>query len=133
MYVNQGMGCQSIADAVNGMGAKPHRSDAFAARPSCTSLKIRFFCGKVTWDRRHHIRKGTRGNEKHITVYNDPADWVVVDGIHPPIISVELWEQAQEIIQNRYHPPYNRGESPFPARRRPPLPGVRPYHDPDAV
>lgn len=118
MYVNRGMGCQSIADAVNGMGAKPHRSDAFGRTSIMHILKNPVFCGKVTWDRRHHIRKGTRGNEKHITVYNDPADWVVVDGIHPPIISVELWEQAQEIIQNRYHPPYNRGEP------RSPLAGV---------
>ena len=86
MYVNQGMGCQSIADAVNGMGAKPHRSDAFGRTSIMHILKNPVFCGKVTWDRRHHIRKGTRGNEKHITVYNAPADWVVVDGINPPII-----------------------------------------------
>ena len=29
MYVNRGMGCQTIADAVNAMGAKPHRAAAF--------------------------------------------------------------------------------------------------------
>lgn len=29
LYVNKGMGCQVIADTVNAMGAKPHRSDRF--------------------------------------------------------------------------------------------------------
>lgn len=109
LYVNQGMGCQTIADTVNGMGAKPHRADAFGRTSIMHILKNPVFCGKVTWDRKKHIRKGTRGNEKHITVYNPPDEWTVVDGIHEPIIPVELWERAQEIIKNRYHPPYNNG------------------------
>ena len=118
LYVNHGMGCQSIADTVNGMGAKPHRADAFGRTSIMHILKNPVFCGKVTWDRKKHIRKGSRGNEKHITVYNPPEEWIVVDGIHEPIISEQLWEQAQEIIRNRYHPPYNNGIA------RSPLAGV---------
>ena len=32
-----------------------------------------------------------------------------MEGIHEPIISRDLWDQAQEIITHRYHPPYNNG------------------------
>lgn len=118
MYVNQHMGCQMIADAVNSMGGKPHRAEAFGRTSIMHILKNPVFCGKVAWNRRHHVRKGTRGNEKHITIYNDPADWIVVDGIHEPIIPSELWDQAQEIIKYRYHPPCNTGAA------RSPLAGV---------
>lgn len=109
MYVNKGMGCQSIADALNRMGAKPHRADAFGRTSILHILKNPVFCGCVAWNRRQQIRKGKRGNEKHITVYNDKKDWIVVEGIHEPIISRELWEKAQEILEKRYHPPYNNG------------------------
>lgn len=118
LYVNHGMGCQSIADMVNAMGAKPHRSDAFGRTSIMHILKNPVFCGKVAWDRKKHIRKGSRGNEKHITIYNPADQWLVVDGIHEPIVSVELWEKAQDIIRGRYHPPYNKGIA------RSPLAGV---------
>lgn len=64
LYVNHGMGCQSIADTVNGMGAKPHRADAFGRTSIMHILKNPVFCGKVTWDRKKHIRKGSRRKRK---------------------------------------------------------------------
>lgn len=118
MYVNQGMGCQTIADAVNAMGVKPHRASSFGRTSIMHILKNPTFCGCIAWNRRRHIRKGTRGNEKHITIYNDKDQWIVTEGIHEPIVSRELWDKAQEIIENRYHPPYNNGTA------RSPLAGV---------
>lgn len=109
LYVNQGKGCQAIADAVNAMGARPHRSDRFCRTSVMHILRNPTFTGKVVWDQKSHIRKNTRGNDKHIIVYNPREKWTVVEGLHPAIIDEGIFERAQEMFQQRYHPPSNTG------------------------
>ncbi len=109
MYVNKGMGCQHIADAINTMGAKPHRANQFGRTSIMKILHSPTYIGKIVWNQKTHIRKGTKGNQKHITVYNPKEKWTVVDGIHPAIIDQTLFEQAQKISTGRYHPPANTG------------------------
>lgn len=110
MYVNKGMGCQSIAYAVNSMGIKPRRADSFSRTSIMFILKNNVYIGKVVWNKKTHIRKNTRGNSKHITIYNDKEKWTVVDGLHPAIIDKDVWDKAQAIINNKSHPPTNTGE-----------------------
>ncbi len=109
MYVNQGIGCYTIADTLNSMGAKPHRSDAFGRTSVRHILKNPTFCGKIVWNQKQHIRKGTKNNEKHITIYNPPDKWTIVDGMHPAIIDEETWNKAQEILKSRYRRPFFDG------------------------
>lgn len=109
MYVNQGMGSQSIADAMNAMGAKPHRAEQFGRTSIMTILKNPAYIGKVVWDKKTHIRKGAKGNAKHITIYNPKEKWTVTDGLHPPVIDEETYARAQEIITGKYHPPSFNG------------------------
>ncbi len=105
MYANQNMGCQTIAYAVNAMGVKPHRADTFGRTSIMGILKNQVYIGKIVWDKKTCIKKNTKGNSKHITIYNPQEKWTVADGIHQPIIDMELWNKTQTIIQNRYHPP----------------------------
>lgn len=109
LYVNHGYGCQSIADHINLLGAKPRRSDKFCRTSVMHILKNTVFIGKIVWNKKSHIRKNTRGNSKHITIYNPPEKWTYTDGLHKPIISEELFNKAQEIIQGRYHPHTEHG------------------------
>lgn len=105
----EGIGCATIANTINALGAKPHRADYFGRTSVMHILRNPTFAGKVVWDRKKHIRKGAKGNAKHITVYQPKDQWTVAQGIHPPIISVEQFEEAQTIARNRYIPPSNDG------------------------
>ncbi|RPF41887.1 DNA invertase Pin-like site-specific DNA recombinase [Hydrogenoanaerobacterium saccharovorans] len=109
MYVNQGIGSLTIAETLNSLGARPRRSDKFGRTSIVAILKNQVYIGKIVWDKKKHIKKGTKNNTKHITIYNKPEQWTVVDGLHEPIIDKELFESAQEILKNRYHPPYYKG------------------------
>lgn len=109
LYVNKGMGCQTIAYTINDMGAKPHRSDSFGRTSIMKILKNPTYNGKIVWNQKKHIRKGTKGNEKTIIIYNPPEKWIITDGNHPKIIDDELFERTQEIIRHRSHPPSNKG------------------------
>jgi len=110
MYVNQGCGCNAIAEHITALGARPRRSDAFGRGTVEKIIKNPVYLGKVVWNRARHIRKGTGGSTKHIRKKNPESEWIVVDGAHPPIINNETWEKANKILKGRYHPPSNTGE-----------------------
>ncbi|MEG1761445.1 MAG: recombinase family protein [Hydrogenoanaerobacterium sp.] len=109
MYVNEGVGCQIIADTINSLGAKPHRSDKFGRTSIAAIIKNQVYIGKIIWNKKTCIRRGTKGNAKHITIYNSPEKWTSNDGLHPSIIDKELFASAQEIMRMHYHPPYYKG------------------------
>lgn len=114
----QGMGSKTIADTVSRLGAKPRRGERFARTTVTKILKNPVYCGKIVWDRKTHLRPGQRGNDKHVTVYNAPEKWTIVDGVHSPIISQEQFDAVQVILSGHYHPPSNTG------KRRNPLSGI---------
>jgi site-specific DNA recombinase len=109
LYVNKGIGCQQIADTINAMGAKPHRANEFGRTSVMKILRNQTYIGKIVWNQKTHIRKGTKGNQKHITISNPKEKWIIAEGMHPPIIDLILFERAQEICSVRSHPPANNG------------------------
>ena len=108
MYAN-GYGCTMIANHVNAMGARPHRSAAFSRNSVAKILRNPTYIGKIVWDQKSHIRKNAKGNPKHITIYNPREKWTITDGLHPPIIEKEVYEKVQEIMEGRYRPSKNDG------------------------
>ena len=108
MYAD-GYGCVSIARHITLLGARPHRSAEFNRSSIAHILKNPTFVGKVVWNQKSHIKKGTRGNEKHIVIYNPREKWTITDGLHPAIVSKELFDKCQEILAGRYRPSRNDG------------------------
>lgn len=109
LYVNEGMGCQQIADAVSVLGAKPHRADRFGRTSVMKILRNPVYTGKIVWNQTSQLRKGSKGSQKHITVHNPKEKWILADGMHPAIIEQNLFEQAQKIAAGRRHPPTKKG------------------------
>ncbi|WP_347475790.1 recombinase family protein [Clostridium sp. MSTE9] len=106
MYVEEGAGCQMIAETVNAMGARPRRSDRFGRSSVMKILKNNVYIGKIVWNQKTHLRKGSG---KSIAVSNPKEKWIITDGIHPSIVDEELFEKAQEIFERRHHPPSYTG------------------------
>lgn len=100
----QGYGCVSIARHINSLGAKPHRASEFTRNSVAHILRNPTFAGKIVWDQKTHIRKGSKGNPKHITIYNPRESWTIVDGIHPAIIDQETYDKVQAVMAGRYIP-----------------------------
>lgn len=109
MYEN-GLGCQSIATWANDVGAKPRRSERFTRTSVKCILQNPTYCGNVIWNRLSHVRKGQRGNEKHLTIYNPKEKWILVDGLHKAIVSKDQFDKVQAIFKDRYIPSKNDGE-----------------------
>ena len=110
LYINQGMGCGQIAELANSMGAKPHRAGKFGRTSVMAILRNPVYTGEIVWNRMSHIRKGTKGNQKHITVNHPRNQWTVTKGLHPPLIDQGLFNQAQAIRAGRFHRPAKQYE-----------------------
>ena len=108
MYTN-GYGCTVIAAQVNAMGARPHRSASFSRSSVAKILRSPTYIGKIVWNQKTSIKKNTKGNPKHIVIYNPPEKWTITDGLHPPIIEKEVYDKVQNIMAGRYHPSHNDG------------------------
>lgn len=109
MYL-KGIGAQQISEELNKLGAKPRRSEQFNRNTVRHILKNPVFCGKIVWDRYKHIRKGTHNQDKHTRYYNSEDKWIIVDGLHEPIISEDIFSKAQSIRKSKYIPSQNNGE-----------------------
>lgn len=109
MYVNQGLGGHIIADTLNNMGYQPRKNDRFSRNTIRFFLQNPVYTGKIVWNRRRHLKKKSP-SDKHKFVANSKDKWIVSDGIHPAIISQELFDEAQKIRLARTHPPTYTGE-----------------------
>ncbi|MCC8160078.1 MAG: recombinase family protein [Oscillospiraceae bacterium] len=109
MYVNQGLGSQIISDTLNSMGYKPRKNDRFSRTTIRFYLQNPTYIGKIVWNRRKHIKKKFP-TDKNRSVLNPEDKWIVSDGMHKPIISQELFDEAQRIRLTRSHPPSFTGE-----------------------
>ncbi len=105
----QGQGCVSIARELTLLGSRPHRSDHWTRSSIAHIIRNPTFTGKVVWNQKSHIKKGAKGNPKHITIYNPRDKWTITDGLHPAIIDQETYDKAQKIMAGRYHPSPNDG------------------------
>lgn len=105
----EGVGAYIIADELNAMGSVPNRSAAWNRNTVRHVLRNPTFAGKVAWNRVRHYRADK--NHPHQRVeYKPREEWIMVDGLHPAIISWEDWERAQEIREGRYIPSQNHGQ-----------------------
>lgn len=109
MYVNQHIGSHTIAETLNTMGVKPRKGVAFSRNTVRFILANPIYIGKIIFNKRKKIKKKLP-TDKFKTELNPEDKWIVVDGVHEPIIDNETFERAQLIRKERSHPPSYTGE-----------------------
>lgn len=103
LYVHKKMGGRLIAQYLENhnikkLSHKNTRGDMFAASYIQDILRNPTYCGKIAYGRRKQEKvHGTR-NEYRI-VWSD--DYLLTDGIHQPLVSVEEWEEAQARLRSQ--------------------------------
>lgn len=114
MYVNRRMGSYTIAEELNKMGYQPRKNTFFSRSTIRFYLQNPTYVGKIVWNKRKHIKKKSV-TDKNKSILNPEDKWIVSEGVHPAIVSQEIFEQAQEIRLTRSHPPSYTGtlQNPF--------------------
>lgn len=106
MYANQNIGCQTIASTISAMGAKPHRSLEFNRTSVAKIIRNPVYIGKFI----RNSQKKYRGKDGKIHTRTLPkSEWKICDGLHQPIVDEELFQKANQLLEERYHLPSNNG------------------------
>ncbi len=105
----QGHGCISVARHINLLGAKPHRAQEFSRSSVAKILQNPTYVGKIVWNQKKHMRKNSNGTLRHTTVQQPRDQWIITDGLHPPIVDPALFDRVQTILSGRYVPPRRDG------------------------
>lgn len=93
------LGSTAIARYLNSLKTKPLNSEKWSPASIRDILKNPVYIGKICWQKRKEIPVIKNGVKK-ITRPNS-KDFIMVDGLHEPLIDVETFEAAQKIIGTR--------------------------------
>ena len=101
----QDVGGAIIAGRLNDMGLKTDMGHSFTPSYVRHMLQNPVYIGKVQWNQRVTTYRIENGVRTHSRVKNDDA--LLVDGLHEPIIDMELWERVQKIFATHEKRPKN--------------------------
>lgn len=104
-YVNKGMGCSKIAQGLNDLGIRAYNGGKWERTTITGFLKNQVYIGKVVWKKKC-IKKSKTPGKKKDTYTRDREDWIVSNGKHEPLIDEHTFNEAQRILEGKYHAPY---------------------------
>lgn len=111
LYVNgektengmQRLGMSLIARKLNSLGIKPLKNEVWVSATIRDMLSNPVYAGKIRWKHRAVKKKVIDGEVVKQRPIND--DYLVVDGLHEPIVDIETFEKAQNITKNNKKTP----------------------------
>lgn len=98
LYIEQHMGASKIATYLNSIGVAPRKSESWDASSVRPILSNPVYCGFVRWNTRPIIKAYANG--KYINTRPRSAKGEVHKGKHEPIITEEMWNKANDIMQS---------------------------------
>ncbi len=104
MYVNQNQGLTAISRCLESLGVTSKKGTPLNRSTISRILKNHTYIGKIVWNKSKTV-KGQKSQVK-----TDKSSWLYIDGLHKPIVSVEIFNRAQELIKRGRKPPLNHGE-----------------------
>lgn len=92
---NEGIGMTLIANKLDELGIIPRYRDTWSRSTISDILKNPVYTGKVRWSYRKEKKVYTDGRVQKIRRKNDEC--IVSEGIHPSLISQEIYDKAQDM------------------------------------
>ncbi len=100
-----GSGAKSIASYLNSLGYKTKANKNFTSSSVLFILRNPIYIGKITWKKREYKKSMTPGKVKDCRT-RSKDEWIISDGKHESIVSTDIFNRANEILNGRYHIPY---------------------------
>ena len=110
-----GVGAAAISEDLNAMGSIPRRCAKWSRNTVREVLRNPTYAGKIAWNRVKHRRPYIDGEVHHCVQYMPEEEWLLVDGLHPAIITWDEWQRAQQVRKARQVPSRKTGhtQNPF--------------------
>lgn len=98
------LGATRIADKLNNMGIRTATGIMWSKSSVIDILRNPVYAGKVRWAYKKEIKLYTNGQMKKKRTRKS-GDYILVDGLHEPIVNIDLYNTAQDLMKKRGHAP----------------------------
>jgi len=105
------LGVSLIVRKLNELHIPPAKGDVWVPTSIQTILKNPAYIGKVRWNFRPQVKKIIDGKIKKARPRTKPEDWILVEGLHEPIIDEATWNLAQKYLAENPPKPCPTGKS----------------------
>lgn len=102
---NKRMGSGKIANELNRMGIPSYTGRNWTPATVLFILKNAVYAGRIQWQKKEY-RKPSDPLKRREVATRPKTEWIDVEGKHEPLVSMETYQKAQEILQRKYHVPY---------------------------
>jgi DNA invertase Pin-like site-specific DNA recombinase len=101
----QRMGANKIANELNRLGYKSYSGIQWKGSSVLAILKNAVYAGRIQWKKKE-VKKSTVPDKKENIRTRPKEEWIDVPGKHEPLITIEIYKKAQNILHTKYHVPY---------------------------
>lgn len=98
-------GSGKIANELNRLKYKTYTGIAWSSSSVLTIIKNPVYAGRIIWKKKE-IKKSTTIGKKKDSRTRPKDEWIDVEGKHEPLVSMEVFQKAQDILKRKYHVPY---------------------------
>lgn len=105
LYTEKNMGSNKIATELNRLGYTTYTGIEWKSASVLNILKNAVYAGRIQWRKKETV-KSTEPGKRHDVRTRPRDEWIDVKGKHEPLISMETYKKAQDILKRKYHVPY---------------------------
>lgn len=98
--MKNGHGRIAIADELDKLGIKPSFKDSWSPSTITAIIKNEVYLGHMIWGKVKHTKRNGKYTRKKV----DREDWIIKENAHEPIVSQELWDDANRAHSGRFRP-----------------------------
>ncbi|MDK2824548.1 MAG: site-specific recombinase [Clostridia bacterium] len=99
------MGANKIANELNKLGCRSATGKEWKGSSVLFILKNAVYAGRIQWKKREEKKSTDPFKTKDVRT-RPKEEWIDVEGKHEPLVTMETYLKAQEILKNKYHVPY---------------------------
>lgn len=104
-YTTEQIGANKIANKLNELGFTTYTDKKWSASSVLTIIKNAVYIGRIQWKKKES-KKSSDPLKQRDTKTRPLSEWIDVKGKHEPLVSMETFQKAQEILKQKYHVPY---------------------------
>lgn len=101
MFTKQNMSMGSIRAKLNKLGIPSARNTFWSVSTISKMLQNSVYVGEIVWKRRPQKKSQKDGVLISTRPLMPEDQWIKAKGKHEPLVTLEIWEKAQEILNNR--------------------------------
>lgn len=99
------MGANKIANELNRLGYRSYTGKLWTAPSVLTIIKNAVYAGRIQWKKKEYSKSSTP-LKRRVSKTRSQDEWIDVKGKHEPLVTMDMYLKAQDILKRKYHIPY---------------------------